>query len=188
MKKWFKISIVLCLAVITCLLVACRPQEQKKTYTYGVISFKEVDGKSACFAYVPAKYCGDIRIYLDVDYITYPKEMKDGDLVKLNFTGDMQIRELGSNRFFARSPDLIEICGSGVKIQESGEYYEFSFPSEKVESLTENSTIIDIYKDKSIIFSIDNFSIVNENIVAKIVKDDIFNVLGNYKEAFIAKS
>ncbi len=187
MKKWFKISILLCMCIIACLLVGCGAQTPKKTYTYGVISFREVDGKSACYAYVPAKYCGDVRIYLDVDYITYPKEMKDGDLVKMTFSGDLQIRELGDNKFFARSPDLIEICGSGVKIQENGASYEVSFPSNKVGELTENCTIIDIYKDKSLIYSINNFSVVNENVIAKIDKDDIFKVLENYQETFIAK-
>ena len=186
MKKNLKISILLCITVITCLLVGCG-QTSKKTYTYGVISFKQVDGKTACFAYVPAKYCGDVRVYPDVDYINYPKEMKDGDLVKMTFSGDLQIRELGSNKFFARSPDLIEILGSGIKIQELSDCYEFSFPSNKVGKLNEKCTIIDIYKDKSIIYSINNFSISNENIVAKIEKDDIFKVLGNYQETFTAK-
>lgn len=187
MKKTLKISIVICMVLVTCLLMACRPQEQKKTYTYGVVSFREINGETACLVYVPANYCGDVRMYLHVDYITYPKEMKNGDLVKLTFSGDMQIRQGAYNKFFARSPELVEILESNVKIQENGEYYELSFPSSKVGNLTENSAIIDIYKGESLIYSINNFSKQNENIVANINKKDIFKVLENYKENFVAR-
>lgn len=187
MKKKFKIILsIVCVIVLLFALGGCNNQQPDR-YMYGVIRFEEVDGETYCIAYVPADYCGDIRVHIEVDYITYPENMQSGDLVKMTFSGNPQIQQGAKYQFFNPSPTKIEVLGSGLKIEKSGESYILSFPIEKVEGITENSAVIDLYTDQTLIYNIDNFYVTDSVVVATIEKNNIFNVLQNYGGNFIAR-
>lgn len=187
MKKKFKIILSIACVIATLFMVCGCDRQVPDRYMYGVIRFEEVNGETYCLAYVPADYCGNIRIHLEVDYITYPEDINDGDLVKMTFSGNPQIMQGAVYQFFNPSPKTVEILGRGLKIEESGEDYLLYFPAEKVDGLTENSSIIDIYADEVLVYSINHFGVADNFITAVIGKNDIFKVLQNYKANFISR-
>ena len=188
MKKRSKIILCFaCILLTLVLLCGCNEGPKQKSYMYGIISFSETGEQKECFVYVPADYCGEVKLYLEIDKIVYPEGMKSGDLVKLTFTGNVQILQGKNSQFFHPAPESIEVMGSGLKIEESGESYKLYFPPEKVEGLTKSSTIINLYKGESIIYSINDYVYVGDKLLVVINKADIFTVLQNYNERFVAR-
>ncbi len=131
MKTFRKITAVCLTLILALTLTACKYEEKTNpTDIYGVISFKEIDGEEAMFAFVPLDFCGEIRIYLSQSssssspYDSY----SEGDLVKMHFDDTPQIRDLGYFKAFWYAPNEITAIKKDIKLEKSGVDYLLNIP------------------------------------------------------------